>query len=91
MEDGMLQSRVAKERFGYEVEGKVEVQESIMVLEMSYAVMCEAPRECRRDVVVPVPQARSTTISIKNVGRRWIPGSSERGRRTETAFPVDTS
>jgi hypothetical protein len=57
------------------LDGKVEMQESIMVLEMSYAMMCEAPRECRRDVVVPVPQARSTTISVNNVGRRWILGS----------------
>jgi hypothetical protein len=39
-----------------------------MVDEMSYAVMCEAPRECRRDVVVPVPQARS--ISVNNIERR---------------------
>jgi hypothetical protein len=51
------------------------MQESIMVDEMSYAVMCEAPRECRRDVVVPVPQARSTTISVNNIGRRRILGS----------------
>jgi hypothetical protein len=59
MREGMLQSRTAKEKVHVGVDGWVVTQESIMVEEMSYAVMLLAPREERRVVEVPVPQARS--------------------------------
>lgn len=57
MEEGILQSLTANEILGSE---KVVRQDEIMVSEMSYAVMDEAPREWRRAVEVPVPQARSS-------------------------------
>jgi hypothetical protein len=62
MREGMLQSRTAKEKVHVGVDGWVVTQESIMVLEMSYAVMLLAPREERRLVEVPVPQARSAHV-----------------------------
>lgn len=61
-EDRMLQSATPKRRVDCVEGGYVVRAPDIIVDEISYPVALVAPREERRCVYLPVPQARSTGV-----------------------------